>query len=114
MTALDLHNKLFTSMTDKHPSVPLNRTLSLTTVQDSEQNSPTTLNFHSSAYLDLLSRQPLHPDGPRHWDLGLDFTGDPATAAECKSLADRTTRAKLRRLQMICVAFEVVLGINYA
>jgi len=52
----------------------------------------------------------LHPDGPRHWDFGLDLTGDPATVAECKSLEDRATKAKLRRFQAICVVFEVVLG----
>jgi len=115
MTSLDLHHKLFTSESDEHVSTlkPMNRILSLTTVQ--EPSSPTTaLTFNSPAYLDLLSRQPLHPDGPRHWDLGLDLTGDPATAAECKSLEDHTTKAKLRRLQTICMVFEVVLGIPHA
>ncbi|OJA13184.1 hypothetical protein AZE42_05607 [Rhizopogon vesiculosus] len=112
MTSLDLHHKLFASESDEHVSTlkPMSRILSLTTVQ--EPSSPTTaLTFNSPAYLDLLSRQPLHPDGPRHWDLGLDLTGDPATAAECKSLEDHTTKAKLRRLQTICMVFEVVLGI---
>lgn len=111
MTALDLHNKLFTSESDEHPTIPMKRMLSLTKVQ--EHSSPTALTFNSPAYLDLISRQPLHPDGPRHWDLGLDLTGDPETAAECKSLEDRTTKAQLRRLQTICMVFEVVLGIPY-
>jgi hypothetical protein len=111
MTALDLHNSLFTSESDRDLVTPIHRTLSLTTVP--EQNDPTTLTFDSPAYLDLLSRQPLHPDGPKHWDLGLDLTGDPITVAECKSLEDRTTKANLRRLRTICVAFEVIIGIPY-
>lgn len=113
MTSLDLHNRLFTSESDKHAAVAVNqRLLSLSTAQ--EPSNPASLTFNSPAYLDLLSRQPLHPDGPRHWDFGLDLTGDPATVAECKSLEDRATKAKLRRLQTICVVFEVVLGILYA
>ncbi|KAG1732658.1 uncharacterized protein EDB91DRAFT_1151335 [Suillus paluster] len=108
MAALCLHNALFTSESDKRLATPITRILSLTTIQE---HNPTSLTFNSPAYLDLLSRQPLHPDGPRHWDLGLDLIGDPITAAECKSLEDRITKAKLRRLQRICVAFEVVLGI---
>lgn len=113
MTSLDLHNRLFTSESDKHAAVAVNqRLLSLSTAQ--EPSNPTSLTFNSPAYLDLLSRQPLHPDGPRHWDFGLDLTGDPATVAECKSLEGRATKAKLRRLQTICVVFEVVLGILYA
>jgi hypothetical protein len=118
MTALDLHNALFTSdkrlvnaastpapMTRKHT-----RTLSLTTVQE-QSHDPTYPTYNSPTYHDLLSRQPLHPDGPRHWDLGLDLTGDPITAAECKSLEDRFIKAKLRRLKWICGVFEIVFGI---
>ncbi|KAG0706247.1 hypothetical protein DFH29DRAFT_190471 [Suillus ampliporus] len=108
MAALHLHNALFMSESDKRPATPVTRILSLTTVQE---HSPTALTFNSPAFLDLLSRQPLHPDGPRHWDLGLDLIGDPPTAAECKSFEDRFTKAKLRRLRRICMAFEVVLGI---
>jgi len=111
MTALDLHNALFTSESDKRLTTPMNYILSLTTVQD---QSPTALTFNSPAYLDLVSRQPLHPDGPRHWDLGLDLIGDPLTAAECKSLDDRITKSKLRCLRWVCVVFEVILGISYA
>ncbi|KAG1721962.1 hypothetical protein EDB19DRAFT_1916984 [Suillus lakei] len=122
MTALDLHNALFTSdkrfgngnvkptpspMTRPHPRI---LTLSTVQSQDHEQN-PTSPTYNSPTYHDLLSRQPLHPDGPRHWDLGLDLTGDPITAAECKSLGDRFTKAKLRRLKWICGVFEVVFGI---
>ncbi|KAG1775633.1 hypothetical protein EV702DRAFT_1115422 [Suillus placidus] len=120
MTALDLHNALFTSekrlvngnvtaMSTPTPMTrPRPRILSLTTVQEHNPTSPT---YNSPTYHDLLSRQPLHPDGPRHWDLGLDLTGDPITAAECKSLEDRFIKAKLRRLKWICGVFEVVFGI---
>ncbi|KAG2151093.1 uncharacterized protein EDB93DRAFT_320658 [Suillus bovinus] len=112
MTALDLHNAIFTS--DKRampmPHMTRTRTLSLTTVEEQPQN-PTSPTYNSFTYQDLLLRQPLHPDGPRHWDLGLDLTGDPITAAECKSLEGRFTKAKLRRLRWICGIFEVVFGI---
>ncbi|KAG2117728.1 hypothetical protein DEU56DRAFT_159519 [Suillus clintonianus] len=120
MTALDLHNSLFTSdkrfvnanvsatPTPTPMTRPRPRILSLTTVQEHDPTSPT---FNSPTFHDLLSRQPLHPDGPRHWDLGLDLTGDPLTAAECKSLKGRITKSKLRRLQWISVVFEVVLGL---
>ncbi|KAG1733940.1 hypothetical protein EDD22DRAFT_960143 [Suillus occidentalis] len=110
MTALDLHNALFTS--DKRPvSKPTRpRILSLITAQE-QSHSSTSPTYNSPTYHDLLSRQPLHPDGPRHWDLGLDLTGDPITAAECKSLDDRSTKTKLRRLKWTCGAFEVVFGI---
>ncbi|KAG1856736.1 hypothetical protein F4604DRAFT_1797651 [Suillus subluteus] len=118
MTALDLHNALFTS--DKRfvnatpMPAPVTRThtriVSLTTVQELSHD-PTSPTYNSPTYHDLLSRQPLHPDGPRHWDLGLDLTGDPITAAECKSLEDRFIKAKLRRLKWICGVFEVVFGI---
>lgn len=118
MTALDLHNALFTS--DKRfvnatpMPAPMTRThtriLSLTTVRE-QSYDPTSPTYNSPTYHDLLSRQPLHPDGPRHWDLGLDLTGDPITAAECKSLEDRFIKAKLRRLKWICGVFEVVFGV---
>ncbi|KAG2054597.1 hypothetical protein BDR06DRAFT_1007763 [Suillus hirtellus] len=116
MTALDLHNALFTSdkrLVDAMPTpTPMThtRTLSLTTAKEQSHN-PTSSTYNSPTFHDLLSRQPLHPDGPRHWDLGLDLTGDPITAAECKSLQDRFIKAKLRRLKWICGVFEVVLGI---
>ncbi|KAG1859101.1 hypothetical protein C8R48DRAFT_258115 [Suillus tomentosus] len=116
MTALDLHNALFTSdkrLVNAMPTpTPMThtRTLSLTTAQEQSHN-PTSSTYNSPTFHDLLSRQPLHPDGPRHWDLGLDLTGDPITAAECKSLQERFIKAKLRRLKWICGVFEVVLGI---
>ncbi|KAG1807115.1 uncharacterized protein BJ212DRAFT_766142 [Suillus subaureus] len=116
MTALDLHNALFTSDKGLHATptpAPMTRThtriLSLTTVQE-QSHDPTSPTYNSPTYHDLLSRQPLHPDGPRHWDLGLDLTGDPITAAECKSLEDRFIKAKLRRLKWICGVFEIVFG----
>ncbi|KAG2363608.1 hypothetical protein BDR07DRAFT_1608703 [Suillus spraguei] len=113
MTALDLHNALFASdkrlpnaMSTPTPMTST-RILSLTTVQE-QSHDPT---YDSPTYLDLLSRQPLHPDGPRYWDLGLDLTGDPMTAAECKSIEDRCMKEKLRRLKWVCRIFEVVFGV---
>lgn len=116
MTALDLHNALFASdkrLVNAMPTpTPMThtRTLSLTTAQEQSHNPTSSSTYNSPTFHDLLSRQPLHPDGPRHWDLGLDLTGDPITAAECKSLQDRFIKAKLRRLKWICGVFEVVLG----
>lgn len=115
MTALDLHNALYASdkrRVDAIPTPTRPRTLSLITSQE-QSHSPISPTYNSPTYHDLLSRQPLHPDGPRHWDLGLDLTGDPITAAECKSLEDRFIKRKLRRLKWICGAFEVGFGMPH-
>lgn len=89
MTALHLHNSLLTG--EKDPISP---------------------SFNSSAFQDLISRQPTHPDGPRAgWDLGLNLLGDPPTTAEYRSVEEHFVKNKLRRLRRATVAFEFLFGL---
>ncbi|KAF9239452.1 hypothetical protein BU15DRAFT_61960 [Melanogaster broomeanus] len=104
MVTLYLRNPHFTS--DKDFNLPLH------SAPSEEADSPKSPLFTSSAYQDLIERQPTHPDGPTlGWDLGLNLLGDRHTAAECKSLEDCKIKTHLRRLQTATIIFELLFGI---
>ncbi|KAA1474093.1 hypothetical protein DENSPDRAFT_840636 [Dentipellis sp. KUC8613] len=127
MSAIDLHNTLFSPEPTFQPRLVPERhgshtrqqsSLSTTTLQTttSRHSHPTEPLLHSSsfdsyAYQDLLSRQPLHPDGPRAgWDLGLNLDGDPVTSREKKGYWEKITRKRLRRLRTIKGVLELLIG----
>ncbi|PCH43152.1 hypothetical protein WOLCODRAFT_74244 [Wolfiporia cocos MD-104 SS10] len=120
MAALYLHQALFTP----EPSAPpilsqMNPVISshndrrlssissatLRTASTSDYSHPTEslldpLSPESAAYLDLLARQPNHPDSPGSPSAGaLKLDGDPITPNEEKFLWERKVRRKLRRLR---------------
>ncbi|KAH7911136.1 hypothetical protein BJ138DRAFT_1151375 [Hygrophoropsis aurantiaca] len=109
MAALYLHHALFTS--DTPVTQPASAAPLLTPASNLEQpSSPISPTCKSPAYLDLIARQPTHPDGPQPgWDLGLNLLGDHLTAAECKSLEERFIKRRLRRLQAATIALELAL-----
>ncbi|KAJ3557637.1 hypothetical protein NM688_g1369 [Phlebia brevispora] len=114
MAALYLHHALFAA--DPQPPPSNARTLhdrqssSFSTVTlrtTSDYTHPTeSLLQHdeptigSSAYLDILARQPLHPAEPRaSWNTSLSLQPDPITPRERKRIKERALRRKLRRLR---------------
>lgn len=110
MTALHLHNSLFTG--EKEFDQPFHSIEPLL-IPASRRFSPISPSFNSPAFQDLIARQPTHPDGPRAgWDLGLNLLGDPPTAAEYKSVEEHSVKNKLRRLHRAAVAFEFVFGMD--
>ncbi|KAG8215194.1 hypothetical protein J3R82DRAFT_8729 [Butyriboletus roseoflavus] len=112
MAALNLHNAIFTN--EKDSDLPLCSAASFLHPAPERDQSPTGQLFSSTAYQDLIQRQPTHPDGPTSgWDLGLNLLGDPITIAERKSLGDHQTKMKLRRLHVINVAFELLFGMPF-
>ncbi|KAJ7163506.1 hypothetical protein C8R43DRAFT_1171594 [Mycena crocata] len=70
----------------------------------------------STAYLDLLARQPVHPNAalvtstPIHTAPPLSLAGDPLSLLERKATADARVRRRLRRLRLAIAAVEVVVG----
>ncbi|KAI0310066.1 hypothetical protein OF83DRAFT_917596 [Amylostereum chailletii] len=115
MSALDLHYSIFAPepsfspppSTDSHSHQHSRQlsSLSTTTVTTSRFSQPTDPllpTVDSDAYHDMLSRQPLHPDGrsPR-WHSDLRLTGDPITAAEKRGYWERSVRRRLRRLRTV-------------
>ncbi|KAJ7163509.1 hypothetical protein C8R43DRAFT_284095 [Mycena crocata] len=70
----------------------------------------------STAYLDLLARQPVHPNAalvtstPIHTAPPLSLAGDPLSLLERKETADARVRRRLRRLRLAIAALEVVVG----
>lgn len=113
MAALNLHRVIFTN--EKPSDLPLRSASSFLHPAPERDGSPTSHLFASSAYQDLIQRQPTHPDGPMSgWDLGLNLLGDPITAAEHKSLEDHQTKIRLRRLRAINITFELLFGMLFA
>lgn len=120
MAALYLHNSIWVADAAESPRghSPHTRTISSATLQTlpiSDQSHTTQPLLHSStsesvAYLDLLSRQPTHPNAPRGSPLGLSFSGDPTTMRERKGYADRIVRRRLRRLKAMMAVLEVIMG----
>ncbi|OBZ74938.1 hypothetical protein A0H81_05510 [Grifola frondosa] len=130
MAALYLHNALFAS----EPSVPpalAQRSLDRRNTHERQPSSVSSVTFQtatsehshptepliqrssgSSAYLDLLSRQPNHPDhGPRDsFNSGLSLRGDPVTPQEVRSHWERSVRRRLRRLRWAKRTLLVVIG----
>ncbi|KAJ6626009.1 hypothetical protein B0H10DRAFT_569334 [Mycena sp. CBHHK59/15] len=102
MAALYLHNSIWLPDPGETPRdlTPHTRTISsatLQTLQTSEQSHPTQPLLHSStsesvAYLDLLSRQPTHPNTPRGSPMALSFDGDPTTVRERKGYLEKIVR----------------------
>ncbi|KAJ7092409.1 hypothetical protein B0H15DRAFT_799558 [Mycena belliarum] len=71
------------------------------------------------AFLDLLARQPTHPNAPRA-DTALSFNGDPTTLRERKGAADDRLRRRLRRLKLgivvlegLMLAWSLYTGVRY-
>ncbi|KAJ7038875.1 hypothetical protein C8F04DRAFT_950626 [Mycena alexandri] len=121
MAALYLHNSIWVpdAAETPHGLSPHNRTTSSTTLQTlpiSEHSHPTQPLLHSStsesvAYLDLLSRQPTHPNAPRGSAMGLSFDGDPTTVRERKGYVEKVVRRRLRRLKIMMAVLEVVMAL---
>ena len=112
MAALRLHHAIYTN--EKDSDLPLHSASSFLHSAPKRDGSPTGEMFTSAAYQDLIQRQPTHPDGPTSgWDLGLNLLGDPITGAEHKTLQDHQIKMKLRRLQTISIAFELLFGMLF-
>ncbi|KAJ7613729.1 hypothetical protein DFH06DRAFT_1484557 [Mycena polygramma] len=120
MAALYLHNSIWVpdaAETPQGPS-PHGRTTSSATLQTlsiSDLSHPTQPLLHSStsesvAYLDLLSRQPDHPNAPRGSPRGLSFGGDPTTMRERKGFMEQVVRRRLRRLKATMAVVEVIMA----
>jgi hypothetical protein len=120
MAALYLHNSIWVPDAAETPRglSPHARTTSSATIQTlsiSDLSHPTQPLLHSStsesvAYLDLLSRQPNHPNAPRGSPMGLSFDGDPTTMRERKGYLEKTVRRRLRRLKAMIAVLEVIIG----
>ncbi|KAJ6554367.1 hypothetical protein B0H19DRAFT_1071770 [Mycena capillaripes] len=119
MAALYLHNSIWVPDAAETPRgfSPHVRTISSTTLQtlsNSDLSHPTQPLLHSStsesvAYLDLLSRQPNHPNAPRGSPMGLSFDGDPTTMRERKGYLEKVVRRRLRRLKAMMAVLEVIM-----
>ncbi|KAI0062977.1 hypothetical protein BV25DRAFT_1825034 [Artomyces pyxidatus] len=120
MSALDLHNTLFSPEPSYSPHTPSDsrishtRTISAITVATSSHSHPTEPLLHpsspsSAAYRDILSRQPAHPDSPRaEWDSSLD--GDRVTSIEQRGYWEQSMRRRLRRLRTIKGVLLLLIG----
>lgn len=131
MAALYLHQALFASEPSPPPTLahrspgsrtPHDRQLSsvssvtLRTTSHSDHSHPTEPLLHppsseSSVYLDLLSRQPHHPDGSGSGpNTGLNLEGDPVTVSERRGHWERVVRKRLRRLRWTRRSLLVIIG----
>ncbi|KAF8064334.1 hypothetical protein FPV67DRAFT_1504536 [Lyophyllum atratum] len=120
MAALYLHNALHISDYEPTSSNPHTRNVSLisnATLQNtSEFSHPTEPLLHSNtsesvAYLDLLSRQPTHPSGPRTtWTTSLSLDGDPVSTRERKGYREHFVKKQLRRLKLYKGSLEIIMG----
>lgn len=126
MAALYLHHALFAPDSPPPPSTvqgPHDRqTSSFSTVTlrtTSEYSHPTEpLLQHegelagSTAYLDILARQPTHPSEPRtSWHTGLSLHADPITPRERKRIREQIVRRQLRRLRWSKRIFMTLIGV---
>ncbi|RDB17602.1 hypothetical protein Hypma_001041 [Hypsizygus marmoreus] len=125
MAALYLHNAIHapepSSVSWSAPSTHQRNvsTVSNTTLHTStsEFSHPTEPLLHSStseaiAYMDMLSRQPVHPGSRPHlgWTGSLSLEGDPITSRERKAFRDRFMKQRLRRLKLLKGLLEGVMG----
>ncbi|CAK5272023.1 unnamed protein product [Mycena citricolor] len=122
MAALYLHNSIWIpetpdSVTPTH--APHTRTISAATIQSLQSSDQThrPLLTHSAsfdseasvAYLDLLSRQPSHPNEPPSAPFSLHFDGDPTNARSEKERMDRLVRKRLRGLKRAMAVMEIIM-----
>lgn len=128
MAALYLHNAIFIPEESDPPRghSPHTRTISsgtLRTIATSHTSHSYTTEpllqdsstLASSAYHDMLARQPAHPAGPRTgWDMGLALDGQPITTRERKGFWEQTVRRRLKLLKRVKVALELVMGMLFA
>lgn len=129
MAALYLHNALFTSEPPSHPPpsfarrplsgrVPHDRQLSSQSsvtlhTSTSEHSHPTEPLLHgeSSAYRDLLSRQPVHPSGAgTGWEAALSLDAEPVSTSERRRLSDLVLRKRMRRLRWASKSVLYLMG----
>lgn len=124
MAALYLHNAIFipeeSDSTRGHS--PHTRTISTGTLRTiatshTSHSYPTepllqdSSTVASSAYHDMLSRQPAHPAGPRTgWDMGLSLDGHPMTSRERRRFWEQTVRRRLKLLKTFKVSLELIMG----
>lgn len=125
MAALYLHNAIFipepsdaTSPHTRNLSTLSSGTLHTTTSEHSHPTEPLlqSTTSESVAYLDLLSRQPTHPNASQRspdWDTGLSLDGDAATARERKGYWEQSIRKRLKRLKAMKGTLEAVIGELY-
>lgn len=127
MAALYLHQALFSESSvpqtatssstrsslaqDRRLSAVSSVTLHGTASDHSHPTEPLLDSEASSAYLELLARQPRHPTSlgsPEEAALRLE--GDPVTAAERRSHCEHRTRSRLRRLRWAKCSLLCVIG----
>ena len=129
MAALYLHNALFTTEPpsppppsisrrqhagrvphDRHISSQSSVTLHTSTSEHSHPTEPL-LQGESSAYRDLLSRQPPHPSGPRTgWETALSLEAEPVSNSERRKLSDLSLRKRIRRLRWASKGVLYLMG----
>ncbi|KAI0263181.1 hypothetical protein BC834DRAFT_971467 [Gloeopeniophorella convolvens] len=81
----------------------------LTTTSHSHHPSEPLL--HSTAYQEMLARQPLHPDAPHvAWSPDLLFGGDPVPRAEERGYWEMKLRRRLRRLRLLKGVLLSIIG----
>ncbi|KAI0691808.1 hypothetical protein BC835DRAFT_1521174 [Cytidiella melzeri] len=117
MAALYLHQALFADETQPHRptrahqgrQLPSISSATLNTVSENSHAPLVDTLAESSAYLDLLTRQPPHPsDGSPRTELSLQ--GDPLTDRERKRQWERVVRKRLRRLKWARRVLRVVIA----
>ncbi|KAL1742059.1 hypothetical protein HDZ31DRAFT_21908, partial [Schizophyllum fasciatum] len=130
MAALSLHNAIFAPATSDGPSLSPSASNSEHSHDRARSASTPTLtpsageNAHPTepllraetgealAYLELLSRQPKHPDAPPDaWGKALSLQGDPASPGERKVFWERAARRRLRRFRWIKLALEAIVAV---
>lgn len=116
MCALYLHHALFSPEPSPLPTHS-RQTSSFsaftirTSTSDSHPTEPllTPSYGESSAYLDLLSRQPQHPDSPRRID-ALDLASEPPSERERRSKWESRIRKRIQRLRWMRRVLSAVIG----
>lgn len=132
MAALYLHNAIFspeipqspTPVVDIYPRHHRRNQSSLSSIAaapsvrtSNDFSHPTEPLLHSDmsgsmAYADLLSRQPMHPNGPQPgWDLGLSLVSDSPTTRENKYVWEQSIKKRLQRLGLIKSVLEILMGV---
>ncbi|KAL1692470.1 hypothetical protein GGG16DRAFT_51356 [Schizophyllum commune] len=131
MAALSLHNAIFSPTTHDGPSLSPSASNSENSHHDRARSASTPTLTPSAgeyahptepllraetgealAYLELLSRQPKHPDAPPEaWDKALSLQGDPASPGDRKVFWESAARRRLRRFRWIKLALEAIVAI---
>ncbi|KAH8077102.1 hypothetical protein BXZ70DRAFT_707715 [Cristinia sonorae] len=127
MAALYLHNALFGNEPSSPPPIhrrplsgrdPHSRQLSSRSsvtihASTSEHSHPTEplLQGESSAYRDMLSRQPRYPSGvSSEWDTALSLDVEPASRRELQRLSEISLRKRIRRLRWASRSVLYLMG----